>query len=178
MELNRRLIPTSHSPAQVPTSELQQAPLPQRYGTDTILHPGEAALGDCTPKVSLHMHLLPTPAAIYPRSAGRVQTLKLKGLSSLSTPNPPVCIPEESGQSLVRDTVGGADPTQGQEQGRSLGLSARPAAEAWQPTPGAVLSGDLGTQHLLELLPLVGPRAGAQIICMSLVLMGSPASFM
>ena len=97
------------------------------------------------------VRLPPTPAAVYPRSAGRGQTLKLKGLSSLSAPNPPapVRIPEESGQSLVMETVGGADPTQGQEQGRSLGLSTLLAAEVCQPRPGAALSGDLGTQHLL-----------------------------
>lgn len=59
-------------------------------------------------------------------------------------PRPPVRIPEESGQSLVMDTVGGADPTQGQEQGRSFGLNTLPAAEVCQPRPGAALPGDLG----------------------------------
>lgn len=54
-------------------------------------------------------------------------------------PPAPVHIPEESGQSLVMETVGGADPTQGQEQGRSLGLGTLLAAEVCQPRPGAVL---------------------------------------
>lgn len=129
-------------------------------GTDTVLHPREAEL--C---VTAHQRSHCTCVRLSSDTCSRLaqecregSDPETKGSVFTESTQPPVHIPEESGQSLVRTSVGGADPILGQEQGRSLGLSTLSAAEACQPTPAP---GDLGAQRLLQVLPSTGPRAEA-----------------